>query len=185
MCRDAMQCLHYPLDANNPKQYGSLKNMGLGKFWPDPRIRKPLWWVSKSRFWVRIFLLMVSVLNFETWVSQSFKVMNLPFYTPHTPSPPISTNQSSYQIIWSHRVHTIKIHFYELYWQNNFGEWWNVACKNATETVLWIKKISSFKGMEHKFHEITYYEKIVRVICVHISYHVISAQTSRGWVSCC
>ena len=27
-----MPCLHYPLEANNPKQYGSLKNMGLGKF---------------------------------------------------------------------------------------------------------------------------------------------------------
>ena len=41
----------------------------------------------------------VLVLNFETGVSQSFKVMNLPFYTPHTSSPPISTNQSSYRII--------------------------------------------------------------------------------------
>ena len=44
------------------------------------------------------------------------------------------------------------------------------------------KKIfSSFKGMEHKFHEITYYEKIVLlIIFVHVSYHMISAQTSRG-----
>ena len=55
--------------------------------------------------------------------------------------------------------------------------------QQAVEILTALKKLG--EQVMHKFHEITYCEKNVLLIFVHVSYRVISAQTSRGWVSGC
>ena len=65
----------------------SLKNVGYEKFWPDLEISEAFVIGPKLSFsddLVSRGLIFFQVLesNFETGVSQSLKVSNLPFYTP-------------------------------------------------------------------------------------------------------